>query len=100
MIRAEKHTQALRALQQVIIRARFLAYTKEDHWKIADLLDWAEYLPQLVIAPEDLTESYAAVLKGISERHPYCYGIFLEFSREPGNPSAAIQHNPDPAPDL
>ena len=87
MIRAEKHTRALRALQQVIIRARFLAYTKEDHSKIADLLDWAEYLPQLVIAPEDCTEAYAATLKDISEGHPYCLGIFLEFSRDPAQPS-------------
>jgi hypothetical protein len=89
MIRAEKYTQALTALQQIIIRARFLAYKEEDHSKIAELLDWAEYLPQLIIATEDRTESYAAVLKDISEKHPYCYGIFLEFSREPGQPSAA-----------
>ena len=87
MIRPEKYTQALKALQMIIIRARFLAGTKEDHSKIAELLDWAEYLPQLILAAEDCTEKYTSVLKDISEEHPYCQGIFLEFNREPGQPS-------------
>ena len=89
MIRAEKYTQALTALQQIIIRARFLAYKEEEHSKIAELLDGAEYLPQLILAKEDCTESYAAALKEISEAHPYCRSIFLEFSREPERPSVA-----------
>lgn len=89
MIRAEKYTQALIALQQIIIRSRFLAGTEDNRSKVVDLLDWAEYLPQLILAAEDCTEKYASALKGISEKHPYCSGIFLEFSRELGQPSAA-----------
>ena len=88
MIRAEKYQQALVALHTVIIQARFMSYQAEDSAKIAALLDDAEYLVQLITKVEDCTETYAAVLKGISERFP-CRHIFTEFSREPVTPDAA-----------
>ena len=88
MIRAEKYQQALTALHGVIIRARFMAYGAEDSASIAALLDDTEYLVQLIAKAEDCTETYTAVLKGISERFPYQH-IFTEFSREPALPDAA-----------
>ena len=81
MIRPEKHLQALTALQQVIVRARFLAQKAEQHDLIASLLDEAEYLPQLIAATEDRTESFASALQSISENYPYCRHIFTEFDR-------------------
>lgn len=89
MIRAEKYPQALTALQQVLVRARFLAAQAEQSAKLVDLLDEAEYLPQLIAAAEDCTEAYAATLQNISQRYPYCRNIFAEFSRELAPPSAA-----------
>ena len=64
------------------MRARFLAYHQGDSTTIADLLDWAEYLPQLIAEPEDRTESYAAVLQDLAERFPFCSHIAVEFNQE------------------
>ena len=89
MIRAEKYPQALAALQQVIVRARFLVTQAEHSAKVVDLLDAAEYLPQLIAEAEDRTEAYAAALKDLSERFPYCQHILTEFSREPSLRPAA-----------
>ena len=81
MIRPEKYSHALTALQQVIVRARFLAQKAEPHDLIASLLDEVEYLPQLIAATEDRTESFASALQSISENYPYCRHIFTEFDR-------------------
>jgi hypothetical protein len=90
MIRAEKYPQALAALQQVIVRARFMAVQAEHSAKVVDLLDAAEYLPQLIAEAEDRTETFAAALKELSERFPYCGHIFTEFSREPAPRPTAL----------
>ena len=82
MIRSEKYTKALSALQQVIIRARFLASKEDQMAKVAGLLDAAEELPQMIADDADRTEEFAAALQAISERYPYCRNIFTEFSRE------------------
>jgi len=86
MIRPEKYVKALSALQQVIIRARFLASKEEHRNKVAGLLDAAEVLPRMIAEAEDRTEEFAASLREISERYPYCRNIFLEFSGDPTSP--------------
>ncbi len=82
MIRSDKYTQALIALQQVLVRARFLAQTREHLDKLAGLLDAAEYLPQLIVDPADRTAEYAAWIEEIAERYPYCRQIYIEFNRQ------------------
>lgn len=84
MIQSEKYVLALSALQQVIIRARFLATKEGQMTKVVDLLDAAEELPRLIADDEDRTAEFAAALQAISERYPYCRNIFLEFNREIG----------------
>jgi len=44
--------------------------------KVAGLLDAAEELPRLIADDEDRTEEFAAALRAISERYPYCRNIF------------------------
>ena len=87
MIRSEKYVKALSALQQIIIRARFLASKEEQATKVVGLLDAAEELPRLIADDEDRTAEFAAALQAISERYPYCRNIFEEFSNETSSPS-------------
>ncbi|MCI0387593.1 MAG: hypothetical protein MOB07_02315 [Acidobacteria bacterium] len=87
MIRSEKYVKALSALQQIIIRARFLASKEEQKTKVVGLLDAAEELPRMIADDEDRTETFAAALQAISERYPYCRNIFVDFSGETGGSS-------------
>ncbi|MBI1760822.1 MAG: hypothetical protein HYR56_05225 [Acidobacteria bacterium] len=83
MVRAEKYAQALSALQQIIIRARFLAAKENLASKAVGLLDAAEELPRLLADKEDRTDEFATALAAIAEKYPYCGNLFAEFSREP-----------------
>lgn len=82
MIQLEKHNQALWALQQVIIRARFLASKENQMAKVVGLLDAAEELPQLIGDREECTAEFASALQAIAERYPYCRNIYAEFVQE------------------
>lgn len=82
MIRSEKFVQAMEALQQVIIRARFLAAKENQAAKVIGLLDAAEELPRLLADEADRTEEFAVALREISQRYPYCRNIFENFNHE------------------
>ncbi len=86
MIQPEKYSQALSALQQVIIRARFLASKENQMAKVVGLLDAAEELPQLIGDAEDRTTEFAIALQAISERYPYCRNIFVEYEESGATP--------------
>ena len=62
MIAKDKEVAAMKALQAVIIRGRAMAYAKDDHAKMADLLDRAEYLAGMFFEPDDMTETFRANL--------------------------------------
>ncbi len=85
MIQSEKYHQSLWALQQVIIRARFLASKENQMAKVVGLLDAAEELPQLIADAEDRTTEFARALQAIAERYPYCRNIYTEFAGEADN---------------
>ncbi len=70
MISQEKHRSALWALNWVLVAARLMAYQKEDHEKIADLLDLAEYLPCLMLENADRTEHFRECLSDLSKKYP------------------------------
>ncbi len=89
MIRPEKYLPALTALQQILVRARYLAREREQLDKLVDLLDAAEYLPRLIADAADRTEDFADWVKEISDRYPYCRNIYVEFSRELAPQTAA-----------
>ena len=62
MVVKERQMAAIRALQAVIIRARTMALEKEDHGKIADLMDRAEYLMALLHDERDMTTTFRSHL--------------------------------------
>lgn len=63
MIKEEKLSKSLSALQDLIIRARNLAYQNHPSKKLAELLDGIEYLPALIIEEEDQTELFEHFLE-------------------------------------
>lgn len=67
MIILEKQANALAIIQRLIIHARTMAYAKEDHRKIAALLDDIEYLPGLLNSAGDETETFRKYVAGIAE---------------------------------
>ena len=83
MIKPEKVKSALSALQAILVRARFMAQTKEPHEDIAMLMDYAEYLPQLFLSEEDMTEMYRKCLQGAAERFPFSRPALELFDGEP-----------------
>jgi hypothetical protein len=85
MIQPEKHNKALWAVQQVIVRARFLASKENQMAKVIGLLDAAEELPQLIADREECTDAFASALQAIAERYPYCRNIYTEFVQETGD---------------
>ena len=69
MIAKDKEVAAMKALQAVLIRGRTMGYTKDDHAKIADLLDVAEYLAGMLYEQPDTTEIFRENLVMLAERH-------------------------------
>ena len=69
MIAKNKEIAALKALQEVIIRGRAMAYEKTDHAQIADLLDTAEYLAALIYDKEDMTITFRQNLVELAKKH-------------------------------
>ncbi len=69
MVKPEKAKHALHALQAVIIRARSMAYDLGNAQELAELLDDAEYLPDLLAREEDETENYRRILEKVAGRH-------------------------------
>ena len=63
MIRAEKYANALYAFQEILLKARMMAYEKEPHENIASILDTAEYLPHYFVFKEDKTEEFEGWLR-------------------------------------
>lgn len=76
MIDSKKINNALSALQGLIIHGRKMAYDGEDLVRIAALLDYAEYLPSLILSKEDETDRYREVLATAAER--FQCGFILE----------------------
>ena len=77
MIRTEKIDSALYAFSGLLFRSRAMAYNHDDHEAIAEVLDFAEYLPLLLASPEDNTEEFRYFLEGLSAKHP-AFGFVLE----------------------
>ena len=93
MVRLEKQTQAFKSLQSLLIWTRWLAYQKEDFNAIADIMDWAEYLAGMLAEEEDRTETYAAVLKELADKYPFCNFAVVEFAKDPIPAQAANTGN-------
>jgi hypothetical protein len=87
MIKEEKFQNALYALQALLIQARSMAYEKVDHKRLAELLDDAEELPQLIAVAEDKTDDFKAALTELSKQY-HCPYVLQQFE-QPQNHSNA-----------
>ncbi len=70
MIAKEKEQNALCALNSVLVLARKMAYDGVSGAAIAEVLDVAEYLPRLMAAQEDRTESFRSHLVDLAAKRP------------------------------
>lgn len=84
MIRPDKFTNALAALQHILVAARAMAYDEEPHDQIAEVLDWAEYLPYLIGCKQDRTEEFEGILRDLHDKHnSFCRHAYMIFQRDP-----------------
>ena len=81
MIRQEKYQNALRTLNSILTRARWMAH-EANAPELADLLDAAEILPKYIGQPEDATEEFRAAVEDIAEQFPDCSHLLAEFNEE------------------
>lgn len=77
MIRKEKVGSALYALDGLLFQSRAMAYNQCDHEAIAEVLNFAEYLPTLMACPDDATDEFRGFLEGLSQRYP-SFGFVLD----------------------
>lgn len=77
MIRADKVNNALWAMNGLLLQSHALACNHHDHEVLAEVFDFAEYLPNLMASPEDHTDEFRYFLEGISRAHP-AFQIVLE----------------------
>jgi|GEM_PF-5084900 len=71
----EKKT--LRAIQHLVTTARFKAYHSESHEMIADLLDQADHLLNLVMEEVPSFPKIQTILQGLTRKFPECSSLLL-----------------------
>ena len=75
----EIHPAALRAMQRIMIRTRTMGYEKDDHAKIADVMDCAEYLPTILLYGEEVPNEFSAQLRHMANKWIEFTGIADEY---------------------
>jgi hypothetical protein len=81
MIDPQKHAKAFRAIQGILIVARSMARHGGENDRLVDLLDHGEYLPGLVLDPEDQTSVFDEYLGGIARDIPETKWILDEYRK-------------------
>lgn len=81
MIQQDKYEPALRALNSILTRARWMA-EESNNRRLADLLDMAEILPDYLARPADATEDFRVVVEDISKQFADCSHIIDEFNQD------------------
>ena len=80
MIQQEKYQNALRSLNTILTRARWMAH-EANAPELAHLLDAAEILPKYLAQPEDATEEFRATVEDISKQFEDCSHLIEEFNQ-------------------
>ena len=83
MIRADKYLRALRAIQQILVAARWMAGDNQVK-EVLQLMDATEILPALLADEVDRTDIFRDTLEDISKTFPSCRRVLDEF--ECGDP--------------
>jgi len=71
MIKEEKLNSSILAIQDLIIRARNLAYENHSTGALAEFLDGIEYLPALMLEKEDRTDLFELFLGELCVRNGF-----------------------------
>lgn len=82
MIAEHKRRQALHALNAVLVGARSLADEDAPHSEIALALDYAEYLPAVMLEDADRTDDFRGTRVGLADRHDVFKRALECFDRE------------------
>lgn len=69
MVRERKQRGALLALNSILILSRSLAHEGKSS-DLATILDIAEYLPMLMLEPDDRTDTFREQLVDLAQRYP------------------------------
>jgi hypothetical protein len=67
----ENNNKAILAIQDLIIRARNLAYQNHSHKDLAEFLDALEYLPGLMLENMDNSDLFEKFLEDLCSRYNY-----------------------------
>jgi hypothetical protein len=87
MINNERYSQALKALQGLIIHSKALAYNSGNS-ALAELLNDIELLPEFIADECDRTDDFVEMLQGIAQTHPGSRYIVDDFLRgKPARPT-------------
>jgi len=81
MIRDAKAKNALYAINAILVRARTMAFEREPHEKLAQLLDAAEELPMLIARDDDTTDEFRSAIEGMAARYPELQVALDRFER-------------------
>src|SRR5689334_559850 len=68
-------------LHRILVEARLMALEGRSTARIAEVLDWAELLPQFMAAEGDKTEDFANALDAIVEKQPRFAHVVNAFNR-------------------
>ena len=85
MIPEEKEPVALLAIRAIVCEAQALARAGAPHQRIAELLDWAEYLPGMMLEEEDKTTFFRSVLAELAGEFQSFEEVLREFDGEMGS---------------
>lgn len=92
MIRSEQFSQALRALQRLIVHAKAQAYESGGS-QLGELLNDLELIPEYVADDRDRTDEFHEMLRGIAQVNPSSRYILEEFERTSMSNHAPVGKN-------
>jgi hypothetical protein len=69
MIASNRNRGALKAMNSILVLSRSLAYEGKNT-DLAAILDIAEYLPLLMLEPDDRTDEFREQLVGLARLYP------------------------------
>jgi hypothetical protein len=81
MIQNAYAKNALYALNEILVRARTMAFEGEPHGILAQLLDAVEELPMLMARDDDTTDEFRSALEGLAAKHPELQIALERFER-------------------
>lgn len=81
MIQKDKVKKSLKLIHNLILKARIMAYQKEEHSVIASFLDDVEYLQALLLSENDCTNIFYKHSISIGEEYE-CLGFIEDYNQD------------------